>query len=148
MRIMGLCLVAVFAFTAFAASSASALPEVGRCVEKVEVKSKYTDKNCNTKAVKGNGKFEFVKGDGGGSTTFTGSSGTSFLETESGTKIECSGSSAAGKWDEDTGAIKEVESVIAKFTGCTLGVAKKIARTKKRRLVKSRRSNSSARLAT
>jgi len=125
MRIMGLCLVAVFAVTAFAASSASALPEVGRCVEKVEIKSKYTDKNCNVKAVKGNGKFEFKKGLEAKAAGFKGTSGTSFLETESGTKIECSGSSATGKWDEDTGIIKESESVFATFTGCTLGVAKK-----------------------
>ena len=133
MRIMGLCLVAVFAFAAFAASSASALPEVERCIEKVEVKSKYTDANCNVKAVKGNGTHELSKEYPNAG--FTGTSGTSFLETESGTKITCSSSSATGKWDADFGGtgkpspIKEAETVVATFKGCSLGVAKKNCQT-------------------
>jgi hypothetical protein len=132
MRILGLCLVAAFAVTAFAASSASALPEVERCVEKVEIKSKYTDANCNVKAVKGNGTHELVKGLS--KPGFTGSSGHAALETESGTKIECTGSAAAGKWDVDgegtKALVKEVETVVANFSGCTLGVAKKNCQNK------------------
>jgi len=131
MRIMGLCLVAVFALTAFAASSAFALPEVGRCVSKPGT-GKYKDSNCNIKAGKlvSEKSFEFKKGLEGKNAEFNGSSSTSFLETESGTKIECSGSTANAKWDEDTGSIKESENVIAKFTGCTLGVAKKNCQNK------------------
>jgi len=131
MRIMGLCLVAVFAVTAFAASSASALPEVERCIAKAG--GKYTEGNCNTKVTKG-GSFELSKEYPNAG--FTGSSGTSFLETESGTKIECSGSTAKGDWDADFAGsppkpspIKEAENVFATFTGCTLGVAKKNCQT-------------------
>ena len=60
MRIMGLCLVAVFALGAFAASSAFALPEFGRCVPKAGT-GKYSDANCTVKAAKGKGVTEFVK---------------------------------------------------------------------------------------
>jgi hypothetical protein len=51
---------------------------------------------------------------------FTGTSGTSFLEGESGVKIVCSGGTNSGKLDKDgsTLAAKAVESVVAKFTGC------------------------------
>jgi hypothetical protein len=132
MRIMGLCLVVAVAISAIAAVSASALPEIGRCVAKVEIKSKYTDSNCNVKAVKGNGKFEFVKGAGAVNEGFT-STGESegILETEGGTKVICHVQSATGKYDEDfstttppVGSIKEVEGVVAKFNECELPVIK------------------------
>jgi hypothetical protein len=58
---LGLSLVALFAFAAIAASSASALPEWGRCEEKAG--GKYSDSNC-TKIAKplGSGHFEFRHG--------------------------------------------------------------------------------------
>jgi hypothetical protein len=120
MRIMGLCLVAVFAVTAFAASSAMALPEVGRCVSKAA--GKYSDSNCTTKVTKG-GTFERAKGaasEAESSTGFTSAGGEGVLETVSGTKITCETQSASGKYDQDSGAIKEVEGVIATFKGCSL----------------------------
>jgi len=117
MRIMGLCLVAAFALSAFAVSSASALPEVGRCVPKAL--GKYTDANCNVKAVKGNGTKEFVKGSGG-LNGWSAAGGEAFLEGESGTKIICTSQTAVGKYDEDTGAIKESENVTATYQGCNL----------------------------
>jgi len=129
MRIMGLCLAAVFALAAFAASSAFALPEVGRCLSSET--GKYKNAGCTEKASateKGNkAKFEWHKGAKSESegVNFTGSSGASSLETESGTKIECTTSSASGKWDQDSGSIKEVEGVVATFKNCSLGVAKK-----------------------
>jgi len=129
MKILGLCLVAVFAVVAYAASSASALPEVIRCIEKTP--GKYSDSNCTKKAA---GKFEISKEYPNAG--FKGTSGEAFLETESGTKITCSSSSASGKWDADFGGtgkptpIKEVETVVATFKGCTLGVAKKNCETK------------------
>jgi hypothetical protein len=128
MRIMGLCLVAAFALSAIGAVSASALPEVGRCVEKVSSTSKYTDANCTKKAVKGNGTHEFLKG--AKSETegvhFTSAGGEGVLETEAGTKVVCQTQTATGKYDQDTGAIKEVESVVARFNTCAipaLGIA-------------------------
>ena len=58
-RMLGLCLVAVMAFGAWAVSSASALPEFGECVAKSG--GKYSDSNCTVKAKKGTGAYEWVK---------------------------------------------------------------------------------------
>jgi hypothetical protein len=57
---VGVCLVAIFAVAAFASSSAMALPEWGKCEAKVG--GKYSDGNCQTKAKKGLGTFEWHKG--------------------------------------------------------------------------------------
>jgi hypothetical protein len=63
-RMLGLCLVAVFAVGAYAVSSASALPEWGECV-KVGSGGNYAGANC-TKAEKakpkGSGEYEWKKG--------------------------------------------------------------------------------------
>jgi hypothetical protein len=60
-RIVGLCLVALFALSAVAATGASAFvreaPEVGRCVKKTG--GKWKDGGCKTKAVPGEEKFEW-----------------------------------------------------------------------------------------
>jgi hypothetical protein len=56
-RMLGLCLVAVLAFAAYAVSSASALPEWGKCVAKAS--GKYEDSNCTTKAKGKTGKHEY-----------------------------------------------------------------------------------------
>jgi hypothetical protein len=56
-RMLGLCLAAVLAVAAYAVSSASALPEWGKCVAKAG--GKYTDSNCTTKG-KG-GSYEWLK---------------------------------------------------------------------------------------
>jgi hypothetical protein len=57
----GLCLVAVLAVAAYAVSSASAVtPEWGKCVAKTG--GKYSEANCQTKAAKGKGTFEWKKG--------------------------------------------------------------------------------------
>ncbi len=59
-RMLGLCLVAVFAIGAIAASGASAgLPEFGQCVAKAG--GKYANEGCTEKAKKGTGKFEWRK---------------------------------------------------------------------------------------
>jgi len=57
---LGLCLVAVFAIAAVAATSAMALPEWGKCEAKAG--GKYSDSNCTVKAKKGTGSFEWKKG--------------------------------------------------------------------------------------
>jgi len=59
-RMLGLCLVAVFAVCAYAVSSASALPEWGKCEAKPG--GKYSDSNCTVKAKKGTGTYEWKKG--------------------------------------------------------------------------------------
>jgi len=124
MRIMGLCLVAVFAFTAFAASSAFALPEFARC--QANLNGKYKDSNCNEKAktIESEEQFELVKTYE--KVGFTSAGGAGVLETEAGTRIECTAQSASGKIDVDLGSTgkqlpsKQVESVVAKFNGCAL----------------------------
>jgi len=122
MRIMGLCLVAAFALTAIGAGSASALPEIGRCVAKAGT-GKYKDANCTKKAgSKAEEKqFEFLKGPEVGKTGFTSAGGEGVLETVSGTKIVCKTQSATGKYKRlSTGTTKEVEGVIANFEGCSI----------------------------
>ena len=59
-RMLGLCLVAVLAVCAYAVSSASALPEFGKCEAKTG--GKYKDPNCTEKAKKGGGAYEWKKG--------------------------------------------------------------------------------------
>ncbi len=60
-RMLGLCLVAVFALAAVAATSASAgLPEWGQCYAKEG--GKYANAGCTEKAKKGTGTFEWRKG--------------------------------------------------------------------------------------
>jgi hypothetical protein len=114
MKIMGLALVAVFAITAFAASSAMALPEIGRCIAKAG--GKYTESNCNTKVTKG-GSFEFVKTIV--NKKFTSAGGEGVLETTSGTKVICKTQSAVGEY-KGTTSFKEVQGVVAKFNGCAI----------------------------
>jgi hypothetical protein len=62
---VGLCLVAVFAIAAIAASSASALPEFGECVVQPKHEGKFTESNCikkaNKVAEKFTGEFEWRK---------------------------------------------------------------------------------------
>src|ERR1700694_5205198 len=92
-RITGLCLVAVFAMSAIGAASASALPEVGRCVAKAGT-GKFKDAGCTVKAGKltSEKNFEWLKGaasEAESSTKFTSSGGEGILETAIGTKIKC-----------------------------------------------------------
>ncbi len=116
MKIVGVALIAVFALSAFAVSSASALPEVGRCVAKAA--GKYTDSNCTVKAVKGNGTHEWLKS--AVKTGFTSAGGVGVLEGAS--NVECKTQTAVGKYDADgsTPSIKAVEDVVSTFHGCAI----------------------------
>jgi hypothetical protein len=85
-RMLGLCLVAVLAVAAYAVSSASALPEFGRCKE--QAGGKYSDAGCTVKAKKGAGNHEWVKGVAGvEDKTFTTKGGSALLVDEF---VECS----------------------------------------------------------
>ncbi len=70
LRMVGLSLVAVFAIAAVTATSASALPEWGKCEAKAG--GKYSDSNCTVKAKKGGGTFEWTKGKDLAPVKFTG----------------------------------------------------------------------------
>jgi hypothetical protein len=65
MRTVGLAVLAALAGTAYAAGSATALPELGRCRVSATHEGKYTDKNCTVKAKKVaekfTGEFEWQK---------------------------------------------------------------------------------------
>jgi len=121
-RIAGLCLVAVFALGAFTAGSASALPEIGRCVAKAG--GKYSEANCNTK--KTGGGFEFVKNAVKKKFTSAALPGKIQLEGASGTAITCTSQSATGEYLEKgaTPATKEVHLVVATFNGCEIPLFK------------------------
>ncbi len=65
MRILGLCLAAVFALSAIAVSSAAAAqPEYKTCGKATKIvktyTGKYTDKNCSEVNAKSEGKYERV----------------------------------------------------------------------------------------
>ena len=131
-KIMGLCLVAVLALVAIGAGTASALPEIGRCVAKAGT-GKYKDANCTLKAGSKveEKQFEFLKGPEPGKTGITSAGGEGVLETVSGTKIVCKTQSATGKMKRlSTGVTKEVEAVIAKFEGCAIPALETPCKTK------------------
>lgn len=121
MRILGLCLVAVFAFAAVAAASASAAPEWAAC-QKAAVKNtgNYTDKLCTVASEPGKGKYELVipsigKGKGfkskgvGESTLHTVVPGNGDLP------VTCKKFKASGK----AGLPNKEEAVVAEFSKCT-----------------------------
>ncbi len=70
-RMLGLCLAAVLAVGAYAVSSASALPEWGKCEAKAG--GNYKNSNCTEKAKpKGSGSYEWRKGSELANVPFTG----------------------------------------------------------------------------
>ncbi len=146
-RILGLCLVAVLAIAAVATSSASALPEWGKCV--AQPGGKYTDSNCTTKG-KG-GSFEWKKGKtlapvpftgegvGGGGvlyTAFSECAGGTYNSKKVSNKKCIEGGGKVNEFNETSEAFKvecekenatgeasgskEVKNVSVTFKGCTL----------------------------
>jgi len=117
-RIVGICLVAVFGLTALAASSASAFPtpEYGKCIKKaVATGSGYSDAGC-TKAVGTLAKYEWQGGANTG-VTFTAKIKEltkATLETKKKEKVVCNGQTATGKYLN----AKEVETTPT-FTECS-----------------------------
>ena len=80
-RMLGLCVVAVLAIAAVVTSSASALPEWGKCVAKTN--GKYENSSCTTKAKGKTGKHEFEWEKAAAIThkKFAGAGGTGVLKT-------------------------------------------------------------------
>jgi hypothetical protein len=82
-RMLGLCLVAAFAVAAFAASSALAGPQWGKC-EYVGSGGNYTGPNCDKNAgekakPKGSGDYEWRNGEEVGNVAFEGNGGEGVL---------------------------------------------------------------------
>jgi len=107
-KIVGLCLVAAFAFSALIASGASAATYY-RC--SAQKKGEYTESNCATKSAKAHkGTFEITTG-----RKFTATTGTATLKTPAfgPNNVVCSSSTATG---ELTGPKTGFET--ATFSGC------------------------------
>ncbi len=125
-RILGLCLVAIFAMAAVTAGTASAAgPEWGRCLKvpveikgHVHKKGKYSNAGCTT-ALAG-GEYEFLKGveglPGGAEFTAKQTSEQAELETSQGISVDCTSTEARGSLS----GIRDVTSVEVTFKGCEL----------------------------
>jgi hypothetical protein len=104
---------------ALGASSAVALPEVGRCVAQSGT-GKYKNANCTEKAGSKTfeKQFEFVKN--AIAKKFTSAGGESVLETTSGSKFVCKTESASGEYRESGSPprTREVHGVLITFTRC------------------------------
>jgi len=125
-KIVGLCLVAVFALAAMTAGSASATaPEFGRCL-KVGTKSlsNYDSSKCVKLASEDTGT-EAEKLAKGNYQWFPGVVKTKFttkmkeatiatLETVGGTKVTCTGEKSKGEYLNT----KEIGGMVAEFSGC------------------------------
>ncbi len=98
-KIVGLCLVAVFAFSAVAVSSASA-GSLGVCGKAAKVGKSYTgkfsDKLCATAEPKGEGKYEFTPN--AGNIAFTSEGGPSHLKGAAG-EIACERGTDSGTYE-------------------------------------------------
>jgi len=114
-RIIGLALFAAFALSAVAVSSASAL-EFGKCVKKTG--GAYKNSGCSLKEA-GNEKFAWEPYStlSAASKKFSAKlkEGIATLETESGTKVTCTGEKNTGA---EVSGPQEVSKVVAEFSGC------------------------------
>ena len=123
-RIVGLCLAAIFALSAFAATaSAETPPEVGRCLKKAG--GKWKDGGCKTPSKAGEEKFEWYPAFIGGvlntnpstpKLKYTSASEPETiiqLETTGGAVIKAKAQSAIGEW---TGEKKNIAEKVV-FTG-------------------------------
>jgi hypothetical protein len=131
-KIVGLCLVAVFALAAMTAGSASATaPEFGRCLKVTPKKvSNYDSSKCvklasedaGTEAEKlAKGNFAWSPGVVKNKFTTKMKEATiATLETVGGTKVTCTGETSTGEY---TG-LKTVGNMVAKFTGCEVSKVK------------------------
>jgi hypothetical protein len=119
-RIIGLALVAVFAFSAVVAAAAQA-GEYGRCakVAKIEKKyhGKYEDKNCTEANPTIEGKYEWAPGPGP-EPGYTSTTKVAILKSAAG-NIVCKKSTDTG---EITGVKSDVDTVT--FTSCVLEATK------------------------
>jgi hypothetical protein len=122
MRIMGLCLVAIFAMGAVAAVSASAAePSWYECGKAAKVgkfyTGHYTDKECKTVSESNTGKYELVPGVGKNK-KFKGTAGKSVLHNvipgKGDIKVECASSK-----DEGLAVMPNLEAQVkATFSKC------------------------------
>jgi hypothetical protein len=122
-RMVGMVLVATFAVSVAAASSASAaLPELGRCVPAPEKNGAFKGNHCNLPA-EGKGKYDWLPGPGA-KPKFAGTGEAVVLETVGKRKVECGAATFEGEY---TGP--KTESVTVLLIGCTEPVSKQPCQT-------------------
>jgi hypothetical protein len=117
MRVVGLCMVAVFAMSAVIVDTSSAVaPSFGRCIKKAKAEGAgYSDAGC-LKAVGTGAKYEWTNTIAKkGFSAKQKESTLATLETVGGTKITCTSEENTGS--EYTGE-KTVGKIVAKFSGC------------------------------
>lgn len=115
-RVVGLCVLAVFAVGAIATSAASAEPpEFGRCLKKAKAEGAgYSDSKCN-KGVSEGAQYEWSTVIPKPKFTSAIKSGTTLtLETVSKTKWTCKGETASG----EVAGPKGIAGLVATLTGC------------------------------
>jgi len=120
-RIVGLCLVAVFAMSAVVATSASAdNPEYGRCLKQKTGKTKYTTAKCTVVASGEKENFEWIPGPGpkAGFTAALKPTTIATLETKAGTKVTCKKLAASGGLYTST---TNVTVAVTDFSECESG---------------------------
>jgi hypothetical protein len=117
MRVVGLCLVAVFAISAITASAASAAasPEFGRC--KAKAGGKFKNSGCTLLAKSATEeKFEWEKSLAKNKFKAKQKAETlATLETVGGTKITCTSEENSGA---EYNLPKKVSKIVAEFSGC------------------------------
>jgi|SRR5271165_2305404 len=116
MRIVGLCLVAVFALSAVVAASASAHAAFFEC--KAQAGGKYEKKCTKLQSGKGKGGYEVVEGAGNSKTKglFKGKGGKATLHTPAvGGEITCTAFSDSGY----TNTATTEDKVLSVFSGCS-----------------------------
>jgi hypothetical protein len=124
LKIIGLCLVAIFVVTALGASSAWAeAPEYGRCLKaeknaKKEYNGAFSDSKCTNEVPVGErakkGKYKWLPG--AENKKFTSSGGIGILETVGGSGTECKSETSTGEFAP--GNNKEEKNIIVKFKEC------------------------------
>jgi hypothetical protein len=125
-RIMGLCLVAVFAMSAVAAASASAAePEFLVCKKVAEKTGGFNDSLCTVPSSGGTGEGIYKSEVPPTAVAYTTTSGAAKLETQGAGSVECTSSTSKGKIDAATGSPKSsktVKLVVVKFKGCKTNI--------------------------
>jgi len=118
-RVAGLCVLAMFAFSAFVASSASAvIPEFGKCTKVATGTGKYKSAGCSVLAIETTEKkYNWEPGVPAG-LGFTSKGGTGELLTVGGKTVTCETQSAVqGEYVSGTDN-KHEDGIFVKFQGC------------------------------
>jgi len=116
MRILGVCLVAAFALSLVAVSSASASgPAFWECAKVAAGAGKYTNKTCSTEGTGKTAKYELKEGIGKAK-VFKGTGKSATLHTPAlSSEIKCTAFKDEGKLKTPT----TEEKVLSTFSGCT-----------------------------